>query len=166
MRIKNKAIPLSVQLFVIHYLGKALGVQTRPADQCTVDIRLATSASPILSGFDRTAVQNPRRVAATAVAMRFGNDMSPNMPVHFLSLFGRRGFTRADRPDRLVSDYDTFHVGDCQTIETPLSAASLRRDSAFPASLSDSFSPTQTIAVSPAAIAAFVFLLTEASVSP
>ena len=48
--------------------------------------------------------------------MRIDNSLSDN-PVHFLSLFRRRGFTRADRPDRLVSDYDTFHVGDCQTIE-------------------------------------------------
>ena len=34
--------------------------------------------------------------------------------MHILSLFRRRGFTRADRPDRLVSDYDTFRVGESQ----------------------------------------------------
>ena len=37
--------------------------------------------------------------------------------MHFLSLFRRRGFTRSDRPNRLVSDYDTFHVGKCQTLK-------------------------------------------------
>src|SRR5690348_10718754 len=48
--------------------------------------------------------------------MRPGN-CTANMSVHFLSLFRRRGFTRADRPDRLVSDYDTFPISKCQTIQ-------------------------------------------------
>src|SRR4030095_12375747 len=37
--------------------------------------------------------------------------------MHFLSLFRRRGFTRSDRPNRLVSDNNTFRVCDCQTIQ-------------------------------------------------
>src|SRR6476619_2773301 len=46
--------------------------------------------------------------------MHLGENLADRR-MHVLSLFGRRGLTRADRPDRLVSDYDTFRVGESQT---------------------------------------------------
>src|SRR6187399_1934912 len=79
--------------------------------------------------------------------MGFGNGLTDD-PMHFLSLFRRGGFTRTDRPNRLVSDNDTFRVCDCQTIQPfdYLAFYHVRRAPRFPLieSFTDAYDRDQT----------------------
>src|SRR5216684_1800075 len=99
----------------VNNLRKALGIQTRSANQRAVDVRFFHQASDIVRLY-RTPVKN-----AQSVCCRLGMPFRENAPdkrVHFLRLLRRRSASSPDGPDRFVSHDDTVEVRGCQPGES------------------------------------------------
>ena len=88
--------------------NESVGFQSRPSDESSVDILLRKQFGCICR-FHRTAVLNDRFVGDFFVVELF--DMSSAKRVNRLRVFWRRGFSRTDRPHRLVCDRNARHFG-------------------------------------------------------
>jgi len=96
------------------YPGKTVRIKACSANQCSVNVGFPHQL-PNVFRFYRTAVDDPGFPGRLG-AVPFGQQRTDE-PVHFLSLRRRSGLSGTDRPDRLVSDNDTFHIGNCQTVK-------------------------------------------------
>ena len=82
-------------------LGEALRLQRGPAHQGTVNVGLAEQFGGV-TRFDASPILNPDRSSYLGIVSRF--DQAAKIGMDLLRLLRRGNFTRADCPNRLISD--------------------------------------------------------------
>ena len=152
--VSGALLPLSRRGF--RDCQEILGLQAGAADQATADIGHREQGG----GVGRR-IEPPYR-------MRIPCPASPNSThqlladegVHHGDVLLGGGLSGADGPDRLVGDHAVKGFGRLPAICQPTNSVS------WPPTRWSSVSPTQTIGVSPASVAASEFSRTSSSVSP
>src|ERR1035437_8459285 len=95
----------------IHNRSKRLGIQTRAADQRSVNFDLSHQSLDIV-GFDAATVEDSR--PGSAFGTKTCRCLLPQEPVRISRHFRSRRAARANRPYRFVSKDDTRELGSGQ----------------------------------------------------